>query len=320
LPRAIKFWALAVIAASHLFLLATSQDPLRLNVGDPWSEANVLSSLPYVKEHGFLATSFTDILDVGPLTEESYRYTHYPPLSEIIYGAIYKFFGLGTIGPLRVFAMAFSALGMWLLFCFVRRLYDDGVALIAVMLWSSNLLWMMYADMIHQAPVMQASAWLALWGLVRALEEPRKRYWSAAWVGCFACFLTSYDYFVFLPAAVLAVVYLKRGNPFRRANWGPVLFCASACVASIATKCGFVIGAVGWEEFVADLHFQFLERSTSTFEDHTASVLPTLWRRATMVFPPLILPLPGYLTYRLPKPGTRGKPACNSARSARLVR
>jgi hypothetical protein len=131
LARWIRNMALAVIAMSHLFLLANSQDPLRLNVGDPWSEANVLTSLPYVKHYGFLETSFTDILDVGPLTEESYRYIHYPPLSEIFYGAVHKYLGFDSIGELRPFAIGFSALAMWLLFLYVRRLYDDRVALIA---------------------------------------------------------------------------------------------------------------------------------------------------------------------------------------------
>src|SRR3954471_5772791 len=129
LSRWIRMTALTVIALSQLFLIANSQDPLRLNVGDPWSEANVLSSLPYVKQYGFFKTSFTDVLDVGPLREESYRYTHYPPLSEIIYGAIHKFLGVDSLGTLRLFAIAFSALAMWLLFCYVRRLYDEGVAL-----------------------------------------------------------------------------------------------------------------------------------------------------------------------------------------------
>ncbi len=310
-PRPLSPWirisALAVIAISHLFLFATSQDPLRLNVGDPWSEANVLSSLPYVKQYGFLETSFTDILDVGPLTEESYRYTHYPPLSEIFYGAVHKYLGFDSIQQLRPFAICFSALAMWLLFCYVRRIYDDAVALIATMLWSSNLLWMMYADMIHQAPVMQASAFLALWGLLRALEEPRRRYWIAAWVGCFACFLTSYDYWLFLPSAVLVTVYLRRGNPFKRVNWGPVALCASGCIAAIVAKCLFVIGAVGWTEFVADVHFQFLERSTTTFEEHTHAVVPTLIRRATMVFSPLVWAVVGYALIRLGRRATRSK-------------
>ncbi|MDB4962316.1 MAG: hypothetical protein JWP01_2315 [Myxococcales bacterium] len=308
LPRTLRIAAYVVIAVSHLFLLAHSQEPLRLNVGDPWSEANVLSSMQYVREYGFLETSFTDILDVGPLTNDSYRYTHYPPLSEIIYGAISKYTGITTIGPLRLFAIAFSALAMFLLFHYVRRLYEDeAVALFATMLWSCNLLWMMYADMIHQAPVMQASAFLALWGLVRALDEPRPRYWMAAWVGSCATFLTSYDYWLFLPIAVLVTVYLRGGNLLRRQNIKAIALCASGCVVAIILKCAFVIGAVGWHEFVADLHFQFLERSTSHYEDHSDAVVPTLIRRMTMVFSPVIWPLVALHVIRLVRRSSRAR-------------
>ena len=156
-PRSLKLAALLVIALSFGYLLKHSQEPLRLNIGDPWSDANVLSSLPYVRDYGFLETSFTDILDVGPLTQESYRYTHYPPLAEILYGTLHGYLGVDSIGTMRLFSIAFSALAMWFLFLYVRRTYDEPVAYIATMLWSCNLLWMMYADSIHQAPIMQAT-------------------------------------------------------------------------------------------------------------------------------------------------------------------
>jgi len=35
--------------------LGHAREPLRLNVGDPWSDANVLTSINYVKSDGFLA-------------------------------------------------------------------------------------------------------------------------------------------------------------------------------------------------------------------------------------------------------------------------
>ena len=35
----------------------------------------------------------------------------------------------------------------------------------------------------HQAPVMQCTGWLALWGLIRAIETRRKRHYAAAILG-----------------------------------------------------------------------------------------------------------------------------------------
>ena len=86
---------LAVVVAVAMigWLLRSAFEPLRLNWGDPWSDANVLTALNYSSKYGFIQTSFTDILDVGPLTKDSYRYTHYPPFAEIFYGCVRKIAG-----------------------------------------------------------------------------------------------------------------------------------------------------------------------------------------------------------------------------------
>ncbi|HWU87820.1 MAG TPA: glycosyltransferase family 39 protein [Kofleriaceae bacterium] len=269
-----------------MYLLAHAREPLRLNIGDPWSEANVLTSIKYVKQYGFLETSFTDILDVGPLTADSYRYVHYPPLAEITYGAIGKFLGVSDIATFRLFAIFFSGLAMWLLFQYARRMYSDPVALIATALWSTSLFWLMYADSIHQTPVLQAGTFLGLWGLVRAIETGQRKHVVAAFLGSMACFLTSYDYWLFFPAAVLVTVYVKLGNPLARPGRRFVALCAAGCVAGIVAKAIFVIGAVGWNEFVADVHFQFLERSSSTYDPTLAAPSATIVRRLTLVFSP----------------------------------
>ena len=294
MSRTLRGLLLGSIAIAFAYLLWHAREPLRMNVGDPWSDANVLSSINYVKSDGFLATSFTDILDVGPLTADSYRYIHYPPLAEIIYGAIGKYLGVSDIGTFRLFGLAFSGLAMWLLYSYVRRLYTDRIALIATAMFTTSLLWMMYADSIHQAPVMQCSAFLALWGLVRAIDTKKKRHYAAAVLGSTACFFTSYDYFLFLPAAVLMTVYLKNGNPFAKGNRHFVALCALGCIFGIVLKCLCVIGAVGWDEFLADLHMQFLERATATHDRRFSTTLPTLLRRLTMVFSPFLWLTAGY--------------------------
>lgn len=286
MSRPLRGLLLGSIAIALLYLLVHAREPLRLNVGDPWSDANVLSSINYVKSDGFLATSFTDILDVGPLTADSYRYIHYPPLAEIFYGAVGKYLGVSDIGTFRLFGLMFSSLAMWLVFSYVRRLYTDRIALITTTLFSTSLLWMMYADSMHQAPVMQCTGFLALWGLVRAIETKQKRHYAAALVGSLLCFFTSYDYFVFLPAAIVATVWIKAGNPLHAGNRHYIVVCALGCLAGIALKCLCVIGAVGWNEFVADLHLQFLERATSTHDRKFTSALPTMVRRITLVFTP----------------------------------
>lgn len=298
MPRSLKGVVLGSIAIAFVYLVFHAREPLRLNIGDPWSDANVLTSINYVRDYGFLATSFTDILDVGPLTEDSYRYIHYPPGSEIFYGAVAKYLGVSDIGTFRLFALAFSSLAMWLLFSYVRRMHSDRIALIATALFSTSLLWLMYADSMHQAPIMQCSCFLALWGLVRAIETRQRRHYAAALLGSYMCFFTSYDYFVFLPAAVLVTVYAKLGNPFARRGRPFVALCALGCALGIAVKCATVIGAVGWQEFVADLHVQFVERATAAHDRMFTSAIPTMLRRITMVLTPLFWVTAGFHVIR----------------------
>jgi hypothetical protein len=73
-----------------------------------------------------------------------------------------------------------------------------------------------------------------------------------------------------------------------------VVLCALGCLAGITLKCLAVIGAVGWTEFVADLHLQFLERATSTHDRKFTSALPTMFRRITLVFTPFAWIAGGY--------------------------
>jgi hypothetical protein len=266
---------LGSIAIAFLYLLVHAREPLRLNVGDPWSDADVLTSVDHVKSDGLLATSFTEVADVGPLTADSYRDITAPPLSVMFYGAVGKLLGAGDIATFRLFGLMVSGLAMWLLFSYVRRLYTDHVALIATALFSTSLLWMMYADSIHQAPMMQCTGFLALWGLVRAIETRQRRHHAAAIAGSFACFFTSYDYYVFLPAAVLFTVYFKAGNPFKRGNRHLVALCALGCMLGILASGLCVIGAVGWNGLFA-----------LWTPDRGWSAMPTLIRRITLVFTP----------------------------------
>jgi hypothetical protein len=267
---------LGSIAISFVYLLVNAREPLRLNLGDPWSDANVLTSVDHVKSDGFLATAFTEVADVGPLTADSYRDITAPPLSVMFYGAVGKLFGVGDIATFRLFGLMVSGLAMWLLFSYVRRLYTDRVGLIATALFSTSLLWMMYADSIHQAPVMQCTGFLALWGLVRAIETKQRRHHAAAIAGSFACFFTSYDYYIFLPAAVLFTVYFKAGNPFKRGNRHLVALCAFGCMLGILANCLCVIGAVGWNGVFA----------MWTSDRGSWSAMPTMIRRITLVFTP----------------------------------
>lgn len=275
-------------------LVARAFEPLRLNWGDPWSDSNVLTALNYSYEYGFLKTSFTDVLDVGPLTDESYRYTHYPPLAEIFYGCVHKVVGHVPIGVYRLFGIAVSGLGLSFVFRYVRELVDELTAGFTVLFWCTSVFWHMYADSIHQAPFVQAGGFAALYFFARYGREGGVANLRKAALGVFVAFGCSYDYFIFLPLA-LAVTALRFGKrPWARDMRAAVAWLAGGAIAAFTLKSIFVIGAIGLHEFKQDLVFQFFERATTKYsEDYREGLFIIFgWRMASM-FTPLFLPLVG---------------------------
>src|SRR5262245_21072715 len=116
MARLLRIYLLACVGIAFAYLLFHVREPLRLNIGDPWSDADVLTSVEYVEQHGFTV----DPIAVDPVIPEAHRPTHHPPLAEIIYGALGKL-GADDVATLRMFALAAAALGMWLLLQYARR-------------------------------------------------------------------------------------------------------------------------------------------------------------------------------------------------------
>jgi hypothetical protein len=285
MPRLLRIYLLGCITIAFAYLLLHAREPLRLNVGDPWSDADVVSSVEYIKQYGFTA----DSIDLDPLIARAYRPTHYPPLAEIVYGAMGKL-GVSDIAAFRLLALAVSALAVWLLFSYARRIWGDTVALLATALFSSSVLWMMYADSVHRSPALHASCLLALWGLVRAIETQERRHHAAVVIGSFACLFTGFDDWLFLLAGVLFTIYIKLGNPFARGNRRFVLICAAGCLAAIATKSLFHIGPVEWQP--GSIEWQ------AAIDAKLAAPMATLLRRYTLAFTPMFWITLAYTAWR----------------------
>ena len=263
MSRILRFYLLGCIAIAFIYLVAHVREPLRLDVGDPSEDARVLTAIHAVQQDGFRVPATAPAESFHPIV--------YPPLADIIYctaGVI----GISDIGSLRIFALAFSALAVWLLFLYLRQIWSDRTALVATALFATSLMWLMFADSIHRVPIMEASGFLALWGLVRAIDTKQTKHLVAAFVGSLACFMSAYDYWLLLPAAVLFTVHVKLGDPFARTSRRFVAVCLAGCVLGLAAKVLFVSGAGGWHELA----------------DHkTAQPLPTLLRRFTLMFTPM---------------------------------
>ena len=273
------------------YLLISAREPLRLNWGDPWSDANVLTALNYSSKYGFLATSFTDILDVGPLTSDSYRYTHYPPFAEIFYGTVRKLAGGEPldISVYRFFAIGFAGIGIAAFHRYVARVWGTSLAAWATILCATNLLWVQFADAVHQAPILFSSGMTALAAVPQLVHGKGRLSRVAVAIGTYVCFLTAYDYYFFLPTAALLTARVL-GVPLlsKRMLKIAALIAISGALA-IATKSIFVSGALGWQGFLEDVHFQFLERATTKFSpDYRSGFVIIIITRWTAYFTPVV--------------------------------
>jgi hypothetical protein len=298
----------AAVGVVFAYLLASAWEPLRLNWGDPWSDANVLTALNFSSKYGFITTSFTDVLDVGPLTNESYRYTHYPPFAEIFYGTVRKVFGGGEpldITVYRLFAIVFAGVGLHSFYRYVRQVWGDGLAVWSTVLCATNLLWIQFADAMHQAPILFASGMTALAAVPRvvtSMKEETRDPWArvAVAIGTYVCFLTAYDYHFFLPTAALLTARVL-GVPLlsKRMVKLAALIAISGAIA-IVTKSAFVTGALGWKGFLEDVHFQFLERATTKFSpDYRSGFLIIIVSRWTAYFTPILFVAAAVVVWRV---------------------
>ncbi|HEU4733230.1 MAG TPA: glycosyltransferase family 39 protein [Kofleriaceae bacterium] len=280
MSRFLRIYLLGCIAVTFGYLLVHAREPLRLNVGDPWSDAEVMLSVP----HG----GYADGVDPGLARPAVGNPLQHGQVAEAVYRTIGGL-GVGGIGTFRMLALAFSAVGTGLLFLWARRIWGDTIALLGTTLWTANLLWMMYADSLQQPPIVHASCFLALWGLVRALETRQLRHYAATLAGTTLCLLAGLHHWVFLPAAMLFTIYRRLGNPFARGNRRFVLLCAAGGVVALLLKARLGVPPVDWK---------------SSLDDQFAAPLATLVRRYTLAFTPMFWITLGCVAWRVVRAGS----------------
>ncbi len=279
---------LIVATVAGAFLVATIAQPLRMNWGDPWTDCNALVTGRFFSKYGFMKTAFTPIIDIEPLTSESLRYTHYPPLPDIMNGLQQDLHGEADIAVFRAPAIVLSLVALYLFFRYVERLWGRALANVAVAFFAGNFLWVQYADSINHIPLYSATGYGALLCAAKWLTERKARELALVGILTFACFLSSYDFIFFLPI-MMVVTPLVLGERL----WAPgtrklVAVVIVGAITSIVAKNLLVIWAVGWPQFFGDFVFQFHERATTQYGgDYKSAFLRITLFRLWRVFTPL---------------------------------
>jgi hypothetical protein len=303
IERWLRRGALLCLALVGGYLVVSAFEPFRTNWGDPWSDGNAMTSGRYFAQDGFVKTAFTPILDVGPLDQDSLRYTHYPPLPDLVAGAIQKVIGPDHLAVHRLLAILFSALGLWFFHKYLRALWGEAVATLGIVIIATNLLFIQYADTVHHIPLYSMTGFGCLWAALRWLDDRSGRALIAVAVATFFCFLASYDFYFFLTIMILATVRLRGARLLRGHGLALVLVVGASGLASIAVKNLLVIWAVGVEQWHRDIIFQFFERATSAHSRVYKHMLPDvvfwrLWRFGSpLIFAAILVQVIGVIDH-----------------------
>ncbi len=284
--------ALLGLALAAAFLFATRTEGFRANWGDPWSDGNALTSGRYFARDGFAATGMTPVLDVGPLTPDSLRYTHYPPLPDLVNGVQQRVVGTMSIGGFRLLADLLSLLSLVFFYRFVRRFTSAAVAGYAVLLVGTNLLWLQYADTLHHVPLYTALGYAALDQVGAWTERPTRRRLAVILIATTLCALASYDFGLYLPIMTVAAVGWSGRRLRDRESWPVMMAVGAGLILGVVVKFALIAWAVGPVHLVHDLLFQFEERATARHStNYTAGLMPIVSARLWRFFTPLFLVL-----------------------------
>jgi hypothetical protein len=276
---------------SPLLIAARRAEGFRVNWGDPWSDGNALTSGRYFARDGFAATGMTPVLDVGPLTPDSLRYTHYPPLPDLVNGVQQRVVGTMSIGGFRLLADLLSLLSLVFFYRFVRRFTSAAVAGYAVLLVGTNLLWLQYADTLHHVPLHRAG-YAALDQVGAWTERPARRRLAVILIATTLCALASYDFGLYLPIMTVAAVVWSGRRLRDRESWPVMMAVGAGLILGVVVKFALIAWAVGPVHLVHDLLFQFEERATARHStNYTAGLMPIVSARLWRFFTPLFLVL-----------------------------
>jgi hypothetical protein len=275
-----------------VYLFSTRTQPLRLNWGDPWSDSHVQQHGRYFAEYGFFKNSFIAITDVGPLRPDSLKYTHYPPLPDIINGLEQRVFGPSDNSLYRLYADHFTLGSLYFLYRWGHALFGRLAAGVALVLMTTSMIWLEYADTIHHVPIYWFFGSLTLFLALRWVQAPTRRRLALAFTTMLLTDMASYDWFFFVPILVAATVWLSGGRLRDRKYWPLLLAVGGGAVAAVVLKLALVAWAVGPGTMLRDFLFQLEERATPKHStDYRGAFWLILYHRAIRFFSPLVFVL-----------------------------
>jgi hypothetical protein len=281
-----------------LYCITQTFDPPRLNWGDQNSDYNIMTSGENFARVGFVALRFTPVVlspHYHPGGEPPQFYTHYPPLPDLANG-LWRVLGMTELYEFRWMALAFSFGALFFFHPLVRHYWSKPVADLSLVLWVVNPLWLQHVDYLHHYPYCWFFGFGCLYWLHRYFQRGQKRYVAFSSLFLFLAYMSSYDYWFFVPLLVALMTWRHVGTIGSRRYWGIVSLIGAGAVLALVAKLGLAAWALGgWDAALNDVIYQFHERSTDriTHTGFQAGALITIvlriYRFYTPVFGPVLL-------------------------------
>ena len=191
-----------------------------LEHGDEYADANILTSGQNFVKFGFIKCHFLSFLGQQMHhVDGAYCYTHYPPLNDIINGALRVIFRTDSLVFFRVVALFFSFLSIVFWFFFIKRLTNSYMmSWLAAVFYMTNPAFIYGMDALHQCSYAEALRSMTLYFFARACDaSAQKKQLFILIVGAllFLESLLTFEYIIYFALFfILFKYFFKTGDKF----------------------------------------------------------------------------------------------------------
>lgn len=225
-------------------------------------------------------------------------YTHYPSGYLIPYAALYGM-GLHDIWDMRMLSIAFSALGLYLMYLALARIAEPAVALAAAVYYGLSSAFLQYNDSLANQPLDDMLRFALMYAVVRATGEPRRRWFALIWALGFTLSLSSLDS-VFFAFVWLVGWDMASAQGFR---WRRYILYGIAPTLAHGLQIAQNAWYLGWPGAMKDIEVTFLTINKTAQAGMGSGVLVTFLSNAAATLhvnaPAFALMLAAYAAYAL---------------------
>jgi hypothetical protein len=217
---------------------------------DGFSDVETLKAGENFAKYGFFRLRFAPVHQIGTPSETPYYYLHYPPLPEIINGAL-QAIGVRHVFAMRIFCGLFLVLGAVFIYLAFSRITGPVAAVCGLVLFPTTPYFVAFGTSIHTHAYniffLGVFFFLFLGGMHRKSASAWR--WVLCWLTLFLHSLVSFEFIVYIQAFMW--VYALASGGFGK-YWRLLVVLATAPAAGVGLHLLQNIWAIGASAAIAD--------------------------------------------------------------------